>query len=233
MAQRIHADRSQTEGDELLSRLLRGEEDGGELENRLLDELHEGYPLSKLRLLLKANDGKTVAAGMWIASELGAGARPLFADIAGLIHHPRWQVRFFALDCLVTCSQPEDTLAVNLGLDLVEDPEPSVRWKALVFLATVPDTVLRAALSAPAAKQSDLRTKGLHLVLNSAVSHNTAAIVSGLASSDALIRRYAAAAAARLVHRDAGPLKQATESADPTIKQFAIDMAARAGISGN
>jgi hypothetical protein len=71
----------------------------------------------------------------------------------------------------------------------------------------------------------------LQLVLNTTVSGENA-IISGLAGRDALIRRYAAAAAARLVHRDASPLKQAMGSADSTIKQFAIGMAARAGISG-
>jgi HEAT repeat protein len=230
--QRISRERSQAKGDELLSRLLSGEAGGGELEIHLLHQLHEGYPVNKLRLLLRANDPKTVAAGMWIASELGSGARPLFSEIVGLLHDPSLQVRFFALDCLVTCAQPDDELAINLGLDLIDDPEPSVQWKALIFLATVSDAVLRPVLNAPTDKQSGVRTRGLQLVLNSATSHDIRAIVSGLADDDQAMRRYAAAAAARAVHYDAGPLRLAMGSKDPTIKQFALDMAARAGISG-
>jgi hypothetical protein len=220
-------------GDELLSRLLRGEVGGGELENRLLGELHKGYPVSKLRLLLKAKDDKIVAAGVWLTSELGADARALLDDIVELIRHPSMQVRFFALDCLVACAGPEDERAFNLGLDLIEDPEPSVRWKALAMLATAPDAVLRAAAQnvLVSDERSGMRRRGLQLLLDSAGSHDTMAITLGLANSDAVLRRYAAAAAARVARRDPGPLRQAMESTDPTIKQFAADMAARAGIS--
>ncbi len=225
-------DRDKSRGDELLSRLLRGEVGGGELENRLLAELHEGYPVSKLRLLLKAKDEKVVAAGMWLVSEFGEAARPLFEDIIGLIHHPSLQVRFFALDCLVSCVRPEDKQAISLGFDLIDDPEPSVRWKALVFLATASDAVLRAARQIMSSDEpAGARAKGLELLLGSVASRDIVAITSSLTSSEAVLRRYAAAAAARMVHRDSGPLRQAMESADPTIKQFAADMAARAGIT--
>ena len=225
-------DRDTSHGDELLSRLLRGEVGGGELENRLLAELHEGYPVSKLRLLLKVKDEKVIAAGMWLASELGEAARPLFEDIVGLIHHPSLQVRFFALDCLVSCVRPEDKQAISLGFDLIDDPEPGVRWKALVFLATASDAVLRAARQIMSSDEpAGARAKGLELLLGSVASRDSVAITSALASSDAVLRRYAAAAAARMVNRDSGPLRQAMESTDPTIKQFATDMAARAGIT--
>ncbi len=75
------------------------------------------------------------------------------------------------------------------------------------------------------------RARGLALLLGSIASHDIVSITSSLANSDAVLRGYAAAAAARMVHRDPGPLRCALESADPTIKQFAADMAARAGIT--
>lgn len=229
---RMSPGESRNHGDQLLSRLLHGEVGGGKLENDLLRELHEGYPVSKLRLLLRAKDEKLVAAGMWIASELGASARPLFADVVSLIHHPFFQVRFFALDCLITCARTEDKEALALGLDLIDDPEPSVRWKAMVFLAGAPESLLRAIQITPSAdQQADVAQEGLGLLLNSLASHDSAAVVSGLTSSNPVLRRYAAAAAARMAHRDPGPLKRAAASADPTIKQFALDMAARAGVA--
>jgi hypothetical protein len=67
--------------------------------------------------------------------------------------------------------------------------------------------------------------------VGAATSRDTAAIASSLASSDAMLREYAAAAAARIAHRDPGPLIQTIESVDPTIKQFAMDMAERADIA--
>jgi len=221
-----------TLGDELLSRLLRGEAGGGELENRLLAELHAGYPATKLRLLLRADHEQIIASGVWLAAELGVGARPLLDDVVGLIHHPFLKVRFFALDYLVACTGPADGRAIGLGLDLIEDPEPSVRWCALVFLATLSDAQLRAGLLATAGDERAMAHKqGLQLLLGAAASPDTAAITSHLASTDSMLHKYAAAAAARIVRRDPRPLMQAIDSVDPTIKQFAMDMAERAGIS--
>ncbi len=218
-------------GDELLSRLLRGVVDSGELANELLAEFHRGYPVSKLRLLLKASDGKTVAAGMWIASELGARARPVFDEIVELLHHSCAHVRFFALDCLVSCARPEDKQAINRGLDLVEDSDSGVRWKAMVFLATVPEAVLRAAKHAATSHApASSRAKGLDLLLSSIASCETGGITARLVDNDAVLRRYAAAAAARVAPRDPMPLRHAMGSEDTTIKQFAGDMAKRAGI---
>lgn len=220
-------------GDEILSRLLQGAVGTGQLENSLLRELQEGYPITKLRLLLKANDQHVVAAGMWIASELGSAARPLLKDIADLIRHPHAQVRFFALDCLLACAGPKDGQVVSLALDLLDDSEFSVRWKTLVFLATASEILLRAALDTNALstdEHTSTRREGLKLLLDSNASADPAAVVSLLASSDPMLRRYAAAAAARMAHRDPRALKQVMKSADPTLKQFAVDMGARAGI---
>jgi hypothetical protein len=219
-------------GDELVSRLLRGEAGDGGLENNLLREVQLGYAVSKLRLLLRSDDHKVVAAGMWIASELGAAARPLFADITDLMHHPALKVRFFALDCVITCARPEDDRALTLALDLLNDAEPAVRWKAMVSVATIPESLLKAAWDASGVnEQAGARRKGLELVLNATRSRDNTAVTSALASRDDILRRYAAAAAARMVHQDPFPLKQAMTSADPMIKQFASDMAARAGIA--
>ena len=62
-------------GDELLGRLLSGEGGDGGLENDLLNELHDGFPITKVRLLLSSTNEKAVGAGVWVASELGAAAR--------------------------------------------------------------------------------------------------------------------------------------------------------------
>jgi hypothetical protein len=217
-------------GDKLLARLLHGEAGGGDLENELLKEFRLGYPISKLRLLLRASDEEVVEAAVWIASELGADASPMFADIVDLLRHPSLKVRFFALDCLTANAQPKDARAVSLGLDLIDDPEPSVRWKALMFLSSTPELVLRAAFNVLAVNAASVQQRGLDFLLHASASCDSATIVAGLSDSNAVMRRYAAATAARVAHSDRGPLLQAMESSDPTIKQFAADAAARAGI---
>jgi hypothetical protein len=220
---------TQSRGDELLARLLRGEAGSGLVENSLLRELQAGYPVSKVRLLLKSVDNEVVAAGIWIASELGGAARPLLSEIAGLIQHPMPKVRFFSLDCLATCGRAEDGETVAHGLDLLGDAEPSVRWKAMVFLATAPEILLRAVRGSLTADEQTARRRGLEVLLNPRAL--SAELVTDLASRDPIARAYAAAAAVRLAPQDPRYLKQAIQSTDPTIARFAIDMAARAGIT--
>jgi len=228
---RTNRDRDPDQGDEFLSRLLREGVAAGEIANELLSEFQQGYPISKLRILLGASNLEAVAAGVWIASELGSSARPVFNEIAGLLHSPSARVRFFALDSIHSCARPEDENEIRGALDLVEDREPSVRWKALVFLATLPVAVVRAARQAAAkSAPNSACARGLKL-LESSGARDAAEIAHGLADRDIVLRRYAAAAAARVADRDPGPLRLAMKSEDETIRQFAEDMAARAGVA--
>src|SRR6266850_734193 len=120
---------NQSRGDELLSRVLSRLDGDGVIANDLLSEFQEGYPLENLLQLLTSHEEAVAVSGMWIASELGAKARPLFTEIIERLSHPSSDVRFFALDCLVSCAGPDDKDAVNRGLDLIDDPDPTVVWK--------------------------------------------------------------------------------------------------------
>ena len=147
MAQKTDHERSFDRGDELLSRVMGETITEGETAYDLLTEFQRGYPVSKLRLLLNASNRDAVAAGTWIASELAISARPLFNDVVNLLHYPFAYVRFFALEYILSCVRPEDEDAISTVLDLVEDPEHSVRWLALTFLAMAPAAILRAAMA--------------------------------------------------------------------------------------
>jgi len=216
-------------GDELLSRLLRSPDDSV-IANDLLDEFHGGYPLDNLLPLLTSHGEAVAQCGMWIASELGANARPLFATIVEGLRHPSPGVRFWALDCLISCSTPEDTDAINCGLDLIDDPDPGVVWQALVSLASLPTAVVRAAadLAMRQAPRST-RAKGLDLVLAPDTPQDIERVILGLREEDQTLRRYAAVAAARLGDRVMRPLRLAMASEDSTIQRFAKDMAERKG----
>jgi len=225
---RIGPDRRWDAADEVLSRLLGGEAGRSGLENTLLEALQQGYPLQKLRILLRSQDAKAAAAGMWIASELGAGVKPLLDDVVTLMGHPAVRVRFYSLDCVLMSAGAADEQAINLGLDLIDDPELAVRWKAIVFAATLSDSALRTALAARVARNA-ARTHGdmLLSLLDLAASFDSIAIASELTHKEPFVRRFAAAMAARIAQRDPGPLKLGLESADPTIRRFAENMLAR------
>lgn len=227
----MRADFDDHRADQLLSRLLHGEPDDGDMANALLAEFQQGYPIEELRRLLTSGKEEAVAVGVWIASELGAEARPLLDDIARLIDHPSSQVRFFTLDCLISCAGPEDEQAVNRALDLVEDLHRGVRWKALVFLATVSEGVLRTARHAVMTNwPTSSRARGLDLLLDAVASRDVATITAGLEDSDSVLQRYAAAAATRLAYCNPSVLRHAMASSDETVRQFATDMAQRFGI---
>lgn len=219
-------------GDELVSQTLQNPQRGEELANDLLSAFQSGYPLHNLRRLLNADDTDTIATGVWIASELGAVVRPLFQEVVEQLHHPAARVRFFALDVLTSCGGPEDENALNRGLDLLDDPDQAVRWKALVFLANISEAALRA-LRDLAMRQAPAgsRAQGLQLMLSAMASREVEPVTQRLAGGDTVLHRYAAAVAARMVHQDATPLRAAMASQDTTVRQFAKDMAARAGIS--
>jgi hypothetical protein len=219
-------------GEELISQSLGSPQRSEELANDLLVAFQSGYPLHNLRRLLNAEDAVTVATGMWIASELGAAVRPLFQEIVKRLHHPAARVRFFALDLLTSCAGPEDENALNSGLDKLDDPDQGVRWKALVFLATMSEAALRtlrdlAMRQAPAGP----RARGLQLMLSVMASRDVEPVTQCLLGHDTVLHRYAAAVAVRMAHQDSTPLRVAMASQDTTIRQFAKDMAARAGIS--
>jgi hypothetical protein len=214
--------------DELLSRILGGEVGTGAEENALLAQFQRGYPVSKLRTLLQAKDDRLAAVGMWIASELGGAVRPLFRDIVNLMQHPAMKVRFYSLDCVLVCADREDNEAINRGMDLIDDDESAVRWKALFFLAALQDEALRAALTARILRDGDRpQAQKLLQLSGSAVAHDSAAILTGLTHNDLVVRRFAAGMAARMARRDSGPLSRAAQSVDSTISQFAKDMLAR------
>jgi hypothetical protein len=204
----------------LLASLLEGTApNDGVAENELLGELFQGYPVQKLRLLLHTDRESAVVVGMWLASELGANARPLFADVISLIRYPNKKVRFWALDVCMTCSRPEDAASIRAVLGLVDDPESAVRWNAMIFLSNGPETVFRSLRDKYAGEAvSDAQKEGLSILVDAVTARNSAAISAALTHSDAIVRRYAAAAAARLAYRDDAPLRQAMSSSDPDVK---------------
>lgn len=106
----------------------------GELSNDLLREFQTGRNVDDLRFLLRCDDPAVVESGIWIASELGKISRPLLADEVVLLLHPSKNVRFLAIDCILSASLTEDSAALVSVLPLLDDADPSVRWKATEFL---------------------------------------------------------------------------------------------------
>jgi hypothetical protein len=207
--------------DDLLSQLLDQDAsvgDRGVLLNALLRELLRGFSVTKLRPLLGSVDAETVKAGVWLVSELGPRCKPLLEDIGRLLRHPIPNVRFYAIDAILSCATPENGEPLACVVDLLGDPEAVVRWKATDFVARASPEQLRAALEYRARQgKTSVETEGLRWILGSAAAESSS-IERMLRNSSAVLRKFGFAAALRTSRANDGPLRLAAVSDDSDIR---------------
>lgn len=203
------------DGDTLFERVLAGE--NGELGYELLKAFFRGYPLDRLRLLLRSDVDNAVKTGAFIASELAADAKPLLDDIVPLLDHRLTWVRADALDAILTTTSEQDADAVAKAVMLIFDHEEGVRWCALMFLAKASEEQLVAAQSVIS---DDEIKRRLGWLLS---GENTLDHVISCLKGDRLDRMFAAAAAARLSSDRLIALRVAAASEDPEVSTYARD----------
>ena len=117
----------------------------GRVLNDLLDEFHRGFPTDHLRRLLHSPDAPVVRAGAWLLSELGSRGCSVFRQVPQLLDSGDPSVRFSLTDCIVVCATESDGELVAKVVSLLEDPDRSVRWKALDSLTKIDDKALVSA----------------------------------------------------------------------------------------
>jgi hypothetical protein len=203
-------------GDELIE-LLSETEPGPAADaaaDELLTELFRGYPLERLRTLVRHPGPAAARAGAWLLSELGERAAPLADELPALLGHDLKYVRFFALDPVAVTAGAEDGAVIAQAIDLVSDPEAAVRWKAMTVVSRLTDVQLTAGRRGIG--DDDLRD--LLVWLEEA---DPTAIIARLTDDDPLVRRFGAVAAARTVSTTRSPLELAAASPDEEIASFA------------
>ena len=213
--------------DEIQVLLHRVERDpgNGPLANELLREFHRGYPVENLRVLTSSDDEEVVKTGVWLASELGARCRSILSDIETLLDHPCANVRYFAIDCILSASRAGDGDLVASVLRLMEDESAAVRRKAMDFAARISIERLSEALAA--ARSSDFgidHVAGIELVTSSPISPEN--IEAFLRSEKPIRCRYGAIAAARVFKDRPQSLELALRSHDDDLRTFASDVIA-------
>lgn len=209
--------------EELTERLLENPRSPqeGVLTNDLLREFHRGYPLDNLRPFLLSQNQDLAAIGAWIASELGEPGKPLLSHVSALLVHPDRRVRFSAIDCVLLWAGASDGDHLALATKLIDDSEPSVRWKAMDFLSRVsPEQVQAALLYLQAHEPNSANIQGLRWLLSPDAT-NPQPIVSALQSRDSLVRRYGVVAARRISKANKDPLLYASSLDDPDVRDFA------------
>lgn len=205
----------------LMQILMRPDSHNGALMNDLLTEFHRGYPLENLRPLLHAENQEVVTIGTWIASELGERGRPLLQDVSPLLRHPAKKVRFSAIDCILLWATPSNDRELASVISLLDDPEPGVRWKVMDFLFRATTEQLQSALDYfELAIPKSPHIRKLQWLLDPE-SIEPKKVITALQSQDALMRRYAVAAAARISSINRDPLLCASSNSDADVKNFA------------
>lgn len=209
-------------GDKIVQEIISNPEDE-RLPNDLLREFQKGYPVENLSLLMQCKDEQVCKSAVWIASELGDKCCLLFEDIIRFLSHRMKYIRFFAIDCILSCSASDDGEGIAKVISLLEDIESSVRWKALQFLSRATIAQLEKGLAYYESKQRDsLHTSGIQLLMDANNKKHENVMVF-LNSEIPLLRKYGAAAAARIFDYNPELLRIASNSNDSDIKEFSED----------
>jgi hypothetical protein len=207
-------------GDELVRLLWTGDGDPDRLNEAqlaLLHELSEGYPVERVRRLLASGRPAAVRAGAWVTAELGTGAGPLVDDMASILDSRERNATFSAVDVVLLCGTEQHGQLIAGVIELVDDPDESLRWKALQFLTNA--TSEQLAAGARHIRSGHLRTLTEWLVRSGTADD----VVARLADHDRATRLFAAVAAARaaVARRDPAGLAYAAGGADPEVRAFA------------
>jgi hypothetical protein len=206
------------EADKALQSVLGHEDPDGNNLGLLIQYFNNGYDLSKLRALLLHEDEGLVSHGAYILSELGEHGRPLFEVAQSLLHNRNPQVRYYAIDSLLSMSEPQDNAATARVLGLILDLDESVRRKVIDFIARKNISSLEAAATVlPDSINKESHLLGLKLVTNASVDLADE-IETRLRSTDEIVRSYALAAAIRLLRTGANLIRRASRSADTVIQ---------------
>lgn len=202
------------EADALVAKILSTESDLGEVANDLLKAFFAGYPVDRLRLLLRSSNASAVRAGVWIASELGGDAAAMAQELPNLLDHAQTYVRFFAVDVALASATSQDGEALGKAVALIDDPEESVRWKVLHFLARASNEQLAAAL--PFITREDVASR-----LSWLLGDRSLGELAERFDGDRLDGMFAVAAASRLTKGRQEALRRATASDDAEVRTFA------------
>lgn len=217
----MSAEYARRRGDDLLAQILGGDED---LANELLNECWDGYPVERIRALLRSNVEGAVKAGVFIASELAKRSRPLLNDIEPLINHQDNWVRGDAIDTVNLAATVDHGEIVAHAIEQINDSRRGIRGRTFTLLAASTRERLEAALEFI---QDTGAKEALRSALDEEVTVSSDEIRSRLADQSQLVRLFGLLGAARISNLRADDLLAAAETDDEEIRSFALREALR------
>jgi hypothetical protein len=209
-------------GDELLARILAGDESG--IGTELLNECWRGYPVERLSALLRSDVESAVKTGVFITSELAKRSRPLLSDIEPLLDHPNTWVRTDAIDTVNLAATADHGEIVARAIEHITDDDRSIRFSAFTLLAASTRERLEAGWRF--IRDTDVK-ETLRTILDEETTVSSAEIHRRLVDGSRPVHLFGLVSAARISDRRAADLLAATEVADEEIRSFALREALR------
>jgi hypothetical protein len=186
-------------GDRVLARVLAGKWGSG-IGNELLKEFSRGYPVERLSKLLESDDEGVIEHGVWLASELGAGARPILSELLPLYEYPNRRIKYYAIELALTAATEQDGEVIAQAVRLIRDPEQPVRRAAFELLTRA--DAARLAASLPHIDDPDIAELLEWALEIESESREDDEIMPRLRDSDVVRWIFAAVAAARIYGRN-------------------------------
>ncbi|MGX9145791.1 hypothetical protein [Mesorhizobium sp. 128a] len=210
-------------GQEMLERLLSGDDDGT-LANDLLGELGKTVPLESLRLLLISDNAETRSAGAFIATFQNQNISSMVGELAALLGHDNPRTRFDAVECILRCSTREHGDHLARALFALADEHDGVRMGAVQFVSFAKDWQLKFARQQAARLRPQTAFSAIEDVSGQWRDDASGMIRAMLDHAEPVVRRYGLglASRARLVVVDAY-VEWARASTDPEISKLATD----------
>ena len=183
-----------------MARLLETPDDNGELQGRLqndlLSQFFQGFPISFLGELLRNPHDAIVSGALFIADELEEKAISVLDDVIAHTAHANPHIRTLAFAAI--CSVSEDGRGFVHVCRGILDPDPGCRKVAMWWMSRVSDAWLKAAFEAigDAGVDKDIQ-KGLALLLGES-SRDSAAVQAWILDQSPLTRKCGVIAAGRL-----------------------------------
>jgi hypothetical protein len=204
-------------GDRILGELLSGQDPDGTSAYKLLQEVFNGYPATRLRGLIHSNEPVAVEAGSWVLGEI-SDATSYVDEIPFLLSHSIPGARMAGIGLALDAPADDTGQIVASVAQLLADSEAAVRRKAMRFLSVMSPEQL--VLAGP---YLDREASQLIAWLAGCVDATDCSSEIALMLEDPrdMVRRVAAVAASRLAARDATALREAAASVDPDLNSFA------------
>ncbi|XXT17244.1 hypothetical protein WME94_44165 [Sorangium sp. So ce429] len=205
--------------DDLLTDPQRFDEDGRAY--ALLQRYFAGLPLDTLRPLLRSDNVFVQRTASFIASELGSKISSVIDDVVPLVNSSDMHVQWYAMEALTVCARGEHVEKFAHVVEMLENPESPLRRLAMRLVANAELPQLEAARRhfEFAGQRHGKHQQGL-LALIAGNRIGPAVIVAMLGDGDALVRRYGAIAARRLMREYPDLISHVRSTEDPELHNF-------------